>query len=116
MSSNATASSKGGRTQTPTYLSAARRSWGPSWRQERLAAASRRRRGPVALRPRLSPGGLLSRSDATVGRWTRAVKQRSALAAPASRVVTCLLAYAHQRTGSDGPPPHHLRRPAGRQR
>ncbi len=64
-----------GAKQTPTYLSAARRSWGPSWRQQRPVQASRRRRGPVALRSRLSPGGLLSRCADTVGRRSGAFKQ-----------------------------------------
>ena len=40
-------------------IAAARRSWGPAWRQP--WSASRRKRGPVALRPRLSPGVPLSR-------------------------------------------------------
>jgi hypothetical protein len=58
-------------TQTPTYRSAARRSWDPSGRHKRPAPASRRRRGPVALRPRLWPGWLLSRCE----RYGRAVYQ-----------------------------------------
>src|SRR5512133_1598543 len=48
--------------------------FGLAWRLAGVPSASRRRRGHVALRPRLSPGVPLSRCGTTVGSGTWSVK------------------------------------------
>jgi hypothetical protein len=65
-------------------------------------AASRRRRGPVALRPRLSPGGLLSRCD----RYGRAGYRKRQERAPDRRQ---RLSAAAGGTDPDGPPSGYRR-------